>query len=393
MILFPYGHKNPPDRFPAASLVLIGLNVFIFFITSEYGMIREDIVEQWAVSRGQFNPITITTAAFLHGDFMHLLGNMWFLFIFGFAVEGRLKTPKFLLLYALAALGSAGLEIATSTEDIPMIGASGAIMGLMGAALYLFPFAKVKVFYWLFIVFVGTWMAPMWGIALIFFAMDLFWAGLGTVGGSDGVAHFAHVGGCLVGAAVPILLRARRDSANVSEAKAVLTDFKDLSALNPHQLYDLVKMQPDDPALALAWMGAELNYQVVSAEALEHFKKHFKAIATDGDLRAVGSVVHNLAHQGYMLNPSGLMAVATRCERESLGSIAFVLYDQVMRNPQSSDHDKELATFRLANLHERQGDRQTALYLYGQYLNNWPLGAMEGTVRSAVNRMAGGPLS
>lgn len=387
MILFPYGHKNPPDRFPAASVILIALNIIVFFLTTDYGFIRKEMVDQWAVSQRNFSPITITTAAFLHADPFHLLGNMWFLFLFGFAVEGRLKTPKFLILYAVAATGSAALEQIVSRQDVPMIGASGAIMGLMGAALYLFPFAKIKVFYWFFIVFAGTWLAPMWGIGLLYFGMDIFWGTIGMVGEGDGVAHFAHIGGCIVGVIVPLLMRARRDDAYVSEAKAALTDYQNLSALTPHQLYDLVRMQPEDPNLALAWMGAELTYQTVSIEALEHFKKHFKWIAMEGDLRAVGSVVHNLAHQGYQLNPGGMMAVAARCERESMGSIAFVLYDQVLRNGQSSDHDRELATFRLANLHERQGDRHTSIYFYQQYLHQWPLGSMEQAVKNSLRKL------
>lgn len=388
-MLFPYAQKNPPDSFPAVTVILMALNVIIFFLTSESAVIRMDILDAGGISSVHFTPLRLLTSAFLHAEPIHLLGNVWFLWLFGVAVEGRLRTLRFLLLYGLSGLGAAVLQSLVSPGDIPMIGASGAIMGVMGAALYLFPFAKVKVFYWFFIVLAGTWLVPMWGVAIYYVALDLFWGLLGVASEMEGgTAHFAHLGGVIVGVVFPLLMRVQRDSVHVSYAKETLSDMKDLRALSPHQLFDLVQTRPDDPELANAWMSAELQYGVVSPECLAHYQRHLPKLAREGELRDVGLVAHNLVARGFTVNPGALAMIARRSEDERYENYAMLLYDQVIRNDQARDSDREMAVFRLASLHERSGDGTTAGNLYRIYLRDWPLGMMEQQVKSGLSRLA-----
>lgn len=388
-MVFPYAQKNPPDSFPAVSVILIAVNVIIFLFTNDYGLIREDVVDSWAVSASNLSPLTIATSTFLHADPFHLLGNMWFLYLFGWAVEGRMKTWRFILLYIVAAVGSTFVQMLVAGGDVPQIGASGAIMGVMGAALYLFPFAKVKVFYWFFITMMGTWLIPVWGVAIYYVAIDLLFGSVGLAAGEGGggTAHFAHLGGVLFGLVVPLILRVKRDNSYVSDAKEALHDMGDYRVLNAHQLFDLSQVKPDDPEVALAWMSAELKYGTVSQECLKHFERHLTYLAREGKIEDVSHVLQNLVMSHHSVNPVLVALVARRNEDAHYPRFAMLLYDHVMRDGKSSDSDREMATYRLASLHERMGDGTTAGHLYGQYLQFWPMGAMEQSSKAGLLRL------
>jgi membrane associated rhomboid family serine protease len=153
----------------------------------------------------------LITSMFLHGGWMHLLGNMWFLWLFGNNIEDSMTRPRYLLFYLLCGLAAALAQVfADQNSPIPMVGASGAISGVMGGYLVLFP--RVKVFTFVPLGFVMTTLAlPAW-------VMLLYWMGLqflGTIGsslkeGEGGVAFWAHIGGFVAGV-VLVKLFARRD--------------------------------------------------------------------------------------------------------------------------------------------------------------------------------------
>jgi membrane associated rhomboid family serine protease len=137
---------------------------------------------------------------FLHGSWMHLIGNMWFLWLFGNNIEDSMTRPRFLVFYLLCGLAAALLQVwAQPNSNIPMVGASGAISGVMGAYLVLFPRVRVYTFVPLFII--------MTSVALPAWVMLGYWAALQLVGGlgslaqleRGGVAFFAHVGGFVTG--------------------------------------------------------------------------------------------------------------------------------------------------------------------------------------------------
>src|SRR5688572_16675105 len=142
----------------------------------------------------------VITSMFLHGGWMHLLGNMWFLWLFGNNIEDSMTRPRFLAFYLLSGLGAALAQVAANpASEIPMVGASGAISGVMGAYLVLFP--RVKVFTMVPLGFFLTSMAlPAW-VMLIYWAFLQFAGGITSVVSeqSGGVAFWAHLGGFAAG--------------------------------------------------------------------------------------------------------------------------------------------------------------------------------------------------
>jgi membrane associated rhomboid family serine protease len=142
----------------------------------------------------------VITHMFLHGSWMHLLGNMWFLWLFGNNIEDSMTRPRFVAFYLVCGLAAALLQIVASSDSLaPMIGASGAISGVMGAYLVLYP--RVRVFTLVPLGFFITTMAlPAW-VMLIYWFFLQFIGGLAHIGAGPGggVAFWAHVGGFAAG--------------------------------------------------------------------------------------------------------------------------------------------------------------------------------------------------
>jgi membrane associated rhomboid family serine protease len=137
-----------------------------------------------------FPPLTLLTSMFLHGGLLHLLGNMLYLWIFGNNIEDYLGPIRFILFYVVSGLGASLLHILFhANSKIPMIGASGAIAGILGAYLVLFPQARVKT-----LVFV--WIIP---VPAFFLLIIWFFGQIMNIGMGGGVAWFAHIGGFLIG--------------------------------------------------------------------------------------------------------------------------------------------------------------------------------------------------
>ena len=154
--------------------------------------------------------ITPITSMFLHGGWMHIIGNMMFLWIFGDNIEDVLGHVRFIILYALAGLAAAGLQyISAPQSTIPMVGASGAISGVLGAYILLFPKARVLTLVWFgfFLTtirisalwFLGGWFGLQWVNALL---------SSGSEGG--GVAWWAHIGGFVAGMLALVVLKPRK---------------------------------------------------------------------------------------------------------------------------------------------------------------------------------------
>jgi membrane associated rhomboid family serine protease len=143
--------------------------------------------------------LNVLTSMFLHGGWMHLIGNMWFLWLFGNNIEDSMTRPRFLAFYLVCGLAAALLQVFVEPDSgIPMVGASGAISGVMGAYLVLFP--RVRVFTLLPLGFFITTVAlPAWGMLLYWMFLQ-FAGGLSSIGAEGGgVAFWAHIGGFVAG--------------------------------------------------------------------------------------------------------------------------------------------------------------------------------------------------
>src|ERR1700730_15998834 len=184
--------------------ILIPLNVLVFLYQFQMGDAVTLFDERWGIVPDAVsgNLITLVTSMFLHGGWLHLLGNMLFLWVFGRNVEDVIGGGRFLALYLCCGLAAAILQVVTNPYSrVPTIGASGAIAGVMGAYLIKFPRARIVTLVFI-IVFVTTVEIPAWIMLVWWFVIQLF-CGLGSLANTNysggGIAWFAHVGGFVAG--------------------------------------------------------------------------------------------------------------------------------------------------------------------------------------------------
>ncbi len=232
--MLPLRDSNPTRRVPVLTIALILVNIAVFVyqwqkpddaslggqtaFQCEYGLVPDHLIDgsvhtnPRGVTCGEVNAkhnrfLGLLTSMFLHASWFHLLGNMLFLWVFGNNIEDRLGRIRFLPFYLLCGMIAGLAQALTDTQtDVPLIGASGAIAGVLGAYIVLYPRARV----W-------TWIFPIFVLPLPAFLLLAFWfiyqfvyaAGVAEVGG--GVAYWAHVAGFVAGALLikPFLLGRR----------------------------------------------------------------------------------------------------------------------------------------------------------------------------------------
>lgn len=213
-MIIPIGDDNPREKFPIVTYSIIGINVIVYiYFGWIYGNYQE-IVNRFGFIPGQFHILTLFTSMFLHGSLGHLVGNMLYLWIYGDNIEAKFGKIRFILFYLASGVVAHGLQTAMSPNlQVPNIGASGAIAGVLGAYLVLFPQAKI-IFWYFFWYYTypplnGKFKISAWLVLGGWFALQLVSAfGVSRyLGGEGGVAFFAHIGGFLCGAGVMLLFR------------------------------------------------------------------------------------------------------------------------------------------------------------------------------------------
>lgn len=212
--MFPIGDDDSHVRItPIVTYALLAINVAVFLLQLSGG---NAFTTQWAFVPGRFtqNPAgdaqTLLYAMFMHGSWMHLGGNMLYLWIFGNNIEDRFGHVPFLLFYLVCGvLASFAQYFVMPTSMVPNVGASGAIAGVLGAYLLLFPQKKVQVA----IGYAVVWMPAL--IVIGFWIVLQLFSGVGSIAYTDetsdqgGVAYMAHVGGFFAGLALAFLMRGR----------------------------------------------------------------------------------------------------------------------------------------------------------------------------------------
>lgn len=204
-MMLPIRDHNPSSRTPYVTLILIALNVAVYLygvvaLTTDQSqsMFYYDYAMIPARISGGENYQSLLTSIFLHAGFLHLAGNMLFLWIFGDNVEDKLGHIPFLIFYMVCGVGADIAQFAVDAySPIPTVGASGAIAGVMGGYLLLFPKAKVDIFIFL-IVFIRIVPIPAWIMLGIWFGLQVI-NGLGADISAGGVAYWAHAGGFVIG--------------------------------------------------------------------------------------------------------------------------------------------------------------------------------------------------
>jgi membrane associated rhomboid family serine protease len=223
--VFPLRDENPTELTPYITVLIIALNVVawiyiegagftdsvLFGSICDYGLIPAEITGHTGGYRGiEIAPgvpcnfsrnswFTIHTSMFLHGGWLHLIGNMWFLWVFGNNIEDSMGHLRFLVFYLLTGVIAALVHIYSSMGSmVPTVGASGAISGVMGAYLVLYPRVRVQTLFWI-IIFIKIIAVPAWVVLIQWFVLQfLYW--LTTRGGAEGgIAVWAHIGGFVAG--------------------------------------------------------------------------------------------------------------------------------------------------------------------------------------------------
>ena len=202
-MFFPYKDDNPRVLIPFVTYFIIGLNALVFiyqYFIIQGAQLSENFIYTYALIPANPNILTIFSSMFMHGGFTHIIFNMWFLWIFGDNIESVLGHKKYLLFYFLCGIGAGLSQIQIDPDStIPMVGASGAIAGVLGAYLFRFPRATVHVLV-ILIVFITFIRVPAM-IVIGFWFLSNLTAGIGTLGieQTGGTAWFAHIGGFISG--------------------------------------------------------------------------------------------------------------------------------------------------------------------------------------------------
>jgi membrane associated rhomboid family serine protease len=187
---------------PVMTILLIALNTFFFLLELlQPGYLQGRFIERYALVPDRLHLSMLVTSMFLHGGWFHLIGNMWFLWVFGSHIEDAMGSARFLLFYLLCGVTSAVVQLMMNLgSPVPTLGASGAIAGVMGAFLILYP--RIRVVTLIFIVFfITTYEIPAAFMLLYWFVIQLV-SGLYSASrfiDAGGTAWFAHVGGFLAG--------------------------------------------------------------------------------------------------------------------------------------------------------------------------------------------------
>jgi membrane associated rhomboid family serine protease len=243
--MFPLRDDNPTEIFPLVTVLIMGacLGAWVFVQGAgisestlfssicAFGAIPLEIAGPLANAAsssgeapcplGGLTWATLVTSMFLHGSWMHLIGNLWFLWIFGNNVEDSMGHGRFLVFYLLTGIAAAGSHIAFDPGSaLPMVGASGAISAIMGAYLVLYPKARVHTLFF-FIIIIRVIPLPAWVFLLYWLLIQLASSALDVPGGG-GVAFWAHIGGFIAGVVLVkifqnrVLVRAKRSGVQVA---------------------------------------------------------------------------------------------------------------------------------------------------------------------------------
>ena len=242
--LFPVGVDYRTDRFPIVTFVIMGFCVILYLIgmflfvdqIGQTDILSDPLIDRFGLVPNKATMLTWFSHMFLHAGFLHLLGNMVYLFLFGAVVEDRFGRVKFLLFFLVGGLIAAAVHIIFSSPasaGIPMVGASGAISSCLGAFVILHPQTHVqfRYFFWLIFPFLnGEFTLPSWLVISLWFLNDLIGFGMETMAPNSGggIAFAAHIGGTISGLIIATGFRMLRSSGGKGSRKEKQSDKREI---------------------------------------------------------------------------------------------------------------------------------------------------------------------
>ena len=219
MSVIPVASNQRTSLLPLANLTIIGLNFLMFLLEISLG---DTFIETWAFTPAHFTAflnesgsfqtvLTIFTSMFMHAGWSHLFGNMLFLWVFGQATESAFGSRMYTIFYLVAGVAANMAQyLVDPNSTVLNLGASGAIAGVMGAYLALYPTSTIDLFVWPLSLFTGRDIrVPAWLMLGLWFAVQVILGGNGMpeASAAGGVAYFAHIGGFITGLLLALLVR------------------------------------------------------------------------------------------------------------------------------------------------------------------------------------------
>ena len=268
-VFIPIGTDRPLSRPTRINHVLVGINIGVHLALAVLAAGNPDLAERvqghLLLWRGA-EPWGYLTYAFLHGGWWHLLGNMLVLWVFGANVEDRFGRIGYLAFYLVAAVASGAMHIVI--DGAPVVGASGAVAGVTGAYIVLFPRTRIKTF--IIFIFIGAYMVPAWFFVGFAVLKDLL-----LFGSDSGIAHIAHLAGYAFGAGLSIILLATKllkretfDLFSMLERRKRLGDIRSAHQIQQRRIHRQVEASPeqDSPQARIARLVAEGDLETALRE-------------------------------------------------------------------------------------------------------------------------------
>ena len=374
MLLFPIGTERQRSVFPWATIGLIVANTFVYFVLQS-----GPEGANFSLVYSRFKWWMPVTYMFAHGSFMHLAGNMLFLWVFGPHAEDALGRGRFMLVYFSAGLASAALHVLASMVLYPadsgvgLVGASGAIMGIVALFVLRFHGVRVRFFIWFILPYI-FYVRALW-VGLAFFAWDLGTA-LSMVGqeGIGGVAHWAHVGGFAAGAVWAWALKLTREGTHEikhDEARDLIAKGAWLAAAR--QLEQRIAERPGDEELHAE---AASCYEMVAGkhdEAAAHWNEHLRLLMLAGRSHQAVDRFSRLTDRFTPedFEPPVLMRIGAACEGTEVEETAVPALMAVMQAHPDSEQAPD-AALRLAALLGRHGDTERSREILESIPRRWP---------------------
>ncbi|MDR3709713.1 MAG: rhomboid family intramembrane serine protease [Capsulimonadaceae bacterium] len=391
-MLLPYRSKNPPEHKPYVTIGLIVVNCLVYAITVPhfeiiFGSIRQGVVADWALRRDQMDPVHLITSMFLHENFLHIAGNMLFLWIFGTAAEGRLRPLKFLTLYL--GTGMIGGIIQSLTFSGYSLGASGAIMGVAGAYVHMFPHAAIRVF-WTFVYRWGISDWPAWGVVTYFIFFDVLNGLILRV--HDGVAHLIHISAFIAGFVLAMVMRARRDTMAMSGVQATRADLRnELELMSFAELDVLMDAPTDNMDLVLVYCNKAIAKGDGRGEkrAIDTIEQYKDELLDYPSPEEVAKVLLKIPRDDGGVSGPFYLKLGSKLEGLGKFDTAAYVYRRIF-DIDPSTKDSAAAIMRFARIWETIYDnKEMARDAYEVYLKLFPKGVMAEEAEKGLERLGG----
>ncbi|MES2463179.1 MAG: rhomboid family intramembrane serine protease [Armatimonadota bacterium] len=360
--------------FPFVTLCLLVVNLILFAGNAPRGELQDSVAMNWGLIPKQASLLTLITYMFLHGSWAHLLGNLLGLWLFGPHVEEALGKLEYLLFYVGAGIAGGLMHVVVAdvflpaAQTVPLVGASGAIFGILGLFAVRFWRTRIRV-----LLFFNV--PAVWAVGL--FALLQFFAGLVSLadgGANTNTANWAHVGGFLFGMLIAVPLRMREDS----HREYSLEDAQKAQKLGQYDIAstyyrEILKTDPTDPDAHRAL--AQVCVQLRQGEAAHrHFMEALRLYVKQGKAHAVAGVYGDAltSFEVFPLSPRLLQQVASACEESESYPLALSALSELSREyPQTPEG--EMGLLRLGRLHlGKLNQPQNAAGIFGEFLRMYP---------------------